>query len=62
MDEGLAKRLFDFVIRVIKYSRNLPKTTEHKIMINQLVKAATSAGANKDEAQGANSKSTKRNN
>jgi len=56
MDEGLGKRLFDFAVRVIKYCRTVPKTKEYDIIKNQLIKSATSSGANYEEAQGASSK------
>ncbi len=56
MDEGLGKRLFDFAVRIIKFCRILPKGKEYDIIIYQLVKAATSSGANYEEAQGAISK------
>ncbi|MFA6980553.1 MAG: four helix bundle protein [Ignavibacteriaceae bacterium] len=56
MDEGLGKRLFDFAVRVIKYCRTFPKTKEYDIIKNQLIKSATSSGANYEEAQGASSK------
>ncbi len=46
MDKGLGKRLFNFAIRVIKFCRTLPKAKEYDIIIYQLVKAATSSGAN----------------
>ena len=56
MDEGLGKRLFDFTIKVIEYCRKLPKGKEYDIIKSQLIKAASSAGANYEEAQGAISK------
>jgi len=56
MDEGLGKRLFDFAIRVIEYCRKLPKGKEYDVIKTQLIKSATSAGANYEEAQGAISK------
>jgi len=56
MDEGLGKRLFEFSVIVIKYCRKLPRTPEYKIIVNQLIKAATSSGANYEESQGASSK------
>lgn len=46
MDKGLGKRIFDFVIRVIKYCRRLPKGREYDVIKTQLIKAATSSGAN----------------
>ncbi|MFC2136278.1 four helix bundle protein, partial [Bacteroidota bacterium] len=56
MDEGLGNRLFNFAVTVLKYCRNLPKSKEYDIIKNQLIKSATSAGANYEEAQGAASK------
>lgn len=56
MDEGLGKRLFEFGVSVIKFCRILPRTIEYKIIVNQLIKAATSSGANYEESQGASSK------
>lgn len=46
MDEGLGKRLFDFAIRTILYCRKLPKTREYQVISYQLIKSATSSGAN----------------
>ena len=56
MDEGLGQRLFDFAVRIIKYCRKLPKAKEYEIIKYQLIKSATSSGANYEEAQGAISK------
>lgn len=56
MDEGLGKRLFDFAIRTVKYSRTLPKNKEYQLISYQLIKSSTSSGANYEEAQGAISK------
>ncbi|MEW6195123.1 MAG: four helix bundle protein [Bacteroidota bacterium] len=61
MDRDLAKRLFDFAIRVIKYCRTLRKSTENSIIINQLIKADTSSGANYEECQSASSRADFRN-
>jgi four helix bundle protein len=52
----LQKRLFDFAVNVIKLVRKLPKGKEYDVISYQLIKAATSSGANYDEAQGAVSK------
>ncbi len=57
MDEGLGQRLFDFAIRAIKYCKSLPKSKEFQIISYQLIKSATSVGANYEEEQGAISKS-----
>jgi four helix bundle protein len=56
MDKGLGKRIFDFAVRVIRYCRKLPKGIEYEIIRTQLIKAATSSGANYEESQGAISK------
>lgn len=56
LDEGLGKRLFDFGVRTVKYSRMLPKTKEYQIISYQLIKSSTSSGANYEEAQGSISK------
>ena len=56
MDKGLGKRIFDFAVRIIKYCRKLPKGKEYDIIKTQLIKAATSGGANYEESQGAISK------
>jgi four helix bundle protein len=57
MDENdLSKRLFRFAIDVIKMLWNINGGDEIKIIRIQLIKAATSAGANYEEAQGAVSK------
>ncbi|MFH1641947.1 MAG: four helix bundle protein [Bacteroidota bacterium] len=46
MDQGLGKRLFDFSVNVIKYSRKLPNSKEYDIIKNQLIKSSISSGAN----------------
>jgi len=54
MDENeLQKRLFKFAVDVIKLLRSLKGGNDLKIISNQLGKAATSSGANYEEAQGA---------
>jgi four helix bundle protein len=49
----LPERLFRFAVHVIKATRTLPKTPEYKVIVYQLVKASTSAGANYEESQAA---------
>ena len=46
MDEGLGDRLFKFAVDVINHCRSLPRAKEYDIIKNQLIKAATSSGAN----------------
>ena len=51
----LTNRLLSFAVNVIKYSRNLPKGPEFKIIQYQLIKSVTSVGANYRESQSASS-------
>jgi len=54
MDENeLSKRLFKFAVDVIKMLKTLKGGNEIKIISNQFGKAATSSGANYEEAQAA---------
>jgi four helix bundle protein len=55
-DIPLDKRIFNFVVRIIKYLQKLPKSNINNVIIYQLTKASSSIGANYDEAQGASSK------
>jgi four helix bundle protein len=50
------ERIYQFVIRVIRLVRQLPKTPENIIIIAQITKSATSMGANDQEADGTDSK------
>ena len=52
----LSKRLFYFSVKTIKFLRTLPYETEYKVIRYQLIKSATSTGANYEEAQAASSK------
>lgn len=54
MEENeLQKRLFLFAVDVIKMLRTLKGGIELNIIINQLVKSSSSAGANYEESQAA---------
>ena len=54
MDENeLSRRLFKFAVDVIKMLKTLKGGNEIKIISNQFGKAATSSGANYEEAQAA---------
>lgn len=55
-NRDLSERLFRFAVEVIKYLRSIKNTPESKVIKNQLIKSATSAGANYEEAQGASSR------
>ncbi|MBI1982472.1 MAG: four helix bundle protein [Candidatus Levybacteria bacterium] len=50
------ERIYRFVIRVINLVKQLPKTPENIILINQITRSATSMGANDQEADGTDSK------
>jgi four helix bundle protein len=52
----LLERLFSFSVDVIKFLRNIPDSPEARVIKNQLIKAATSGGANYEESQAGISK------
>jgi len=49
----LQERLFKFAVNIILACRELPEGKDYNIISYQLIKSATSAGANYEEAQGA---------
>lgn len=55
-NNDLQQRLFQFAIGVITAVRTFPRSIEYKVISYQLIKSATSVGANYEEAQGAVSK------
>lgn len=46
------KRIYDFIVRVIKLVNLLPKTPANLVIINQILRSVTSMGANDQEADG----------
>lgn len=52
----LQKRIFVFVISVISFTKKLPKDAINSVLINQIIRSATSIGANYEEADGSRSK------
>lgn len=54
--QNIHERIYNFVIRVLNLVKQLPKTPENLILINQITKSATSMGANDQEADGTDSK------
>lgn len=56
MERDLKERLFNFAVQIIQETRKLPAKPEYKIIIYQIIKSATSVGANYEEAQAAVSK------
>ncbi len=55
-NRDLGDRIFNFAVRVIKFLKTLKHSDENDVIRYQLAKAATSIGANYEEAQGAFSK------
>ncbi|MCX5749160.1 MAG: four helix bundle protein [Candidatus Saganbacteria bacterium] len=49
-------RVTDFVVRVIKYSEKISKLFSGRIIAKQMVRSASSIGANMQEADGATTK------
>lgn len=54
--EGFEKRVYGFVLRLIKFIDSLSKDRSSDIISNQLIRSGTSIGANYFEAKGASSK------
>jgi four helix bundle protein len=52
----LDERLLEYGVRIIKLAESLPKTLVGRRIGDQLLRSGTSAGANYEEAQGAESK------
>lgn len=52
----IAKRSYSFALQVIRMTKLLDKTYENIILIKQIIRSATSIGANIEEALGSNSK------
>ena len=46
-------RIYKFVIRVINFTKEVPKTPQNLPIIDQLIRSVTSIGANDQEADGA---------
>lgn len=52
----IAKRAFAFSLAVIKMTKSLEKSYENVVLIKQILRSATSIGANIEEALGGNSR------
>lgn len=50
------KRIYNYIIRLVKFLTSLPKDIVVREIISQLMRSGTSIGANYFEAQGASSK------
>ena len=53
--DDIANRLLEFAVRVLRLASALPKTLVGKHVGGQLIRCGTSAGANYEEARGAES-------
>ena len=51
--QALEGRMTDFALNCIGLSRRIPKNAENRIILNQLVRASSSIGANYTEANNA---------
>ena len=49
---NIHKRIFDFIIRVLRLIKVLTKTPQNIVFINQIARSVTSIGANDQEADG----------
>ncbi len=52
----LKERIFKFVITIITLTKKLPNNTTNRVLISQIIRCATSIGANYEEADGSRSK------
>ena len=57
MVNDLGERLLSFSVKVILFLRKLENSIENNVIKHQLIKSATSSGANYEESQAASSKS-----
>lgn len=46
------KRIYGFIVKVIRLANSLPKTSSNLVIIGQILRCATSMGANDQEADG----------
>lgn len=53
--EQLKRRIYDLVLRLVRFSEKLPKDSSSRIMRDQLIRSGTSVGANYIEAEAASS-------
>ena len=49
---AIHQRIYEFVVRVVKLVNSLPKTESNSVIVSQLLRSATSVGANDQEADG----------
>lgn len=49
--QDIRERAFEFAVSVIKLTKALPRTTDAQVLGRQVLRSATSVGANLEEAQ-----------
>lgn len=54
--KDIYRRIYTFVLNILDLVKEIPSTTENIIIIKQLIRSASSIGANANEADGAESK------
>ncbi|MCX5757823.1 MAG: four helix bundle protein [Candidatus Hydrogenedentes bacterium] len=55
-ERDIEKRTFEFSLRIVRLCKAMEKDSVGRILMNQVLRAGTSIGANVEEAQGAQSK------
>ena len=53
---NIHKRIYNFVLRVIALTKVLDKSSSNQVIISQILRSATSMGANDQEADGSESR------
>lgn len=56
MVRDIRERTFAFAVMVVRFSESVPSTTSSWVVLKQLVRSATSVGANVEEAAAASSR------
>lgn len=54
--EDIKERAFKFAVRIVALCKSLPKDETNRVLINQIIRSATSIGANLEEARGSRTK------
>lgn len=54
--KDIHERIYDFVLEVINITKELPKNPQNMVIMNQIIRSATSVGANDHEADAAESR------
>ncbi len=54
--QDIGERTFTFAVRIMKMTASLSQIQTNKVLINQIIRSATSIGANVEEARGGHTK------